>query len=111
MEDEKNKCISKIVHQFLGNRFSEKTEEKVQQWIIQGNDSKEKEQASLTFWNTLETEPNAMTYQILQKVNAQKDVSTRKRITIHYRKLWCISTVIIPFLMLAGGSYYFFQRE
>lgn len=111
MEDEKSKRISKIVYQFLKNRFSEKTEEKVQRWLIEDNDSKEKEQASLAFWNTLETEPNAATYQTLQRVNTKMDVSKKKFFTSHSRKLWRVAAVVIPFLILAGTIHYFSQKQ
>ncbi|MDD2437916.1 MAG: FecR domain-containing protein [Massilibacteroides sp.] len=111
MENEKNTRISKVIHQFLGNRFSEKTEEKVQRWLIEKDDSNEKEKASLAFWNTLEAEPNIMTYQSLKRVNAKTSFAKNKRSILFYRKLWRVAVVIIPFLMLAGGSYYLFQRE
>ena len=111
MEDDKNKRISKIIHQFLRDRFSEKTEEKVQRWLIEDSDSKEKEQASLLFWNTLKAEPNPATYRTLQRVNAKIDVSKRRVFTSPYRKLWRVAAVVIPFLILVGGIHYFSQKQ
>ncbi len=111
MENEKKTRISKIIRQFLGNRFSEETEKKVQRWLIEDSDSKEKEEASLAFWNALEAEPDTVSYQTLRKVNAKIGFSKDKLFVPHYYKLWRVAAVIIPFLMLAGGIYYFSQRE
>ena len=65
---EKNN-IAIIIKRFLSGRFPEKTEERVQRWIIADENTKEKEAASLEYWNELNTEINSDTYSALKRVN------------------------------------------
>lgn len=111
METEKNNRVSKIIRQFLGNRFSKETEEKVQRWIIEEGHSPEKEKASLEYWDTLDVKPDTATYQALKRVNQRTGFADRKTTIPLRRRLLRIAAVVIPALVLAGGIYYFSQQE
>lgn len=111
MESKDNNRVSKIIRLFLGNRFSKKTEEKVQRWIIEDGHIPEKEKASLEYWDTLDVKPDATTYQVLKRVNQRTGFADTKPAIPLHRRLLRIAAVVIPTLVLAGGIYHFSQRE
>lgn len=104
---EKNN-IAIIIKRFLSGRFPEKTEERVQRWIIADENTKEKEAASLEYWNELNTEINSDTYSALKRVN-QRIGYTKSQTTYipYHQKLLRIAAVLIPLFIMAGGYLYY----
>lgn len=112
METKKNNRTSKIIHQFLGNSFSKKTEEKVQRWIIEEGHSEEKEKASLEYWNELEVVPDTRTTrQAWKRVSQRVGFADKKPAIPLHRRFLRIAAIVVPVLVLAGGIYHFSQRE
>lgn len=68
MKTEKNNQISKTTKQYLNSRYTKETEEKVQQWLIDDENSKEKEKASLEYWDVLDVSCNSSTYKAFKRV-------------------------------------------
>lgn len=100
--------ITKIVKKFLAGRFPEKTEERVQRWLIKDNDLKQKEQASLEYWNALKAHVNEDTYQALERVNQKIGYigTDIVKVPLH-RKIARIAAVFIPLILIAGGYFYY----
>ncbi len=112
MKTDKNNQASKITKEYLENRYSAATEEKIQKWLIEDENSEEKEQASLEYWDALEPQLNPEAYEALKRVNEKAGVN--KIIPLHHRlhrRMMRIAAVIIPALFILGGVYYFSQRE
>lgn len=104
---EKNN-IAIIIKRFLSGRFPEKTEERVQRWIIADENTKEKEAASLEYWNELNTEINSDTYSALKQVNQRIGYTKSQTAYIPYhQKLLRIAAVLIPMFIMAGGYLYY----
>lgn len=103
---EKNK-ISIILKRFLSGRFSDKTEEKVQRWIIEDRNIEEKESASFEYWTELKNEVNSDTFLALERVNKKIGYTGQKRNIPLYKKLSRITAVIIPILLIVGGYLYY----
>ncbi len=95
-----------MVRLFLSNRFSQSTEEKVQRWLIQNSYTKEKEQASLEYWDELNAEPDAEAYRSLRRVNEQ----IKPKVIPFYRPLLRIAAVLVPALVVLG-SYLYYQHS
>ncbi len=108
METDKKSQVSKITKDYLQNRYSKNTEEDIQQWLIEDEYSAEKAQASLEYWDTLKTKPNAKTRQVLKRVNAR--IGILKTIPLR-RRLMRIAAVLIPAFILLGGIYYFSRQD
>jgi ferric-dicitrate binding protein FerR (iron transport regulator) len=108
METDKKSQASKITKDYLQNRYSKETEEDIQQWLIEDENSEEKEKASLEYWDTLAVKPNAKTYRVLKRVNAK--IGFIKIIPLH-RRLMRIAAVLIPAFILLGSIYYFSQQD
>lgn len=103
----KNK-ISLIITRFLSKRFSVDTEEKVQKWIIKDENTEEKEQASLEYWDELNPSADADTYSALQRVNERIGYSRKKAVKIPLcKKVRRIAAVLVPLLILAGSYLYY----
>lgn len=104
--------ISKIIKRFLSNRFPEKTEKRVQMWIIIDKNVKEKEEASLEYWNELKTEINSDTHFALERVNRKIGYTGRQMLTIlFYKRLLRVAAVLIPLFIMMGGYFYYSQHK
>lgn len=106
---EKNK-VSQIIKQFLENRFSADTEEKVQKWIIEDEKQEEKAQSSLEYWDSLDVEADQKTYAALERINKRLHPQNRKRIPLR-RQLLRVAAVLIPFVFVAGGYFYYSNSQ
>ncbi len=101
--------IVKITKKYLSGRFSPKTEEKVQRWLIKDENLKEKESASLEYWNSLNISPSSKTYSALDRVNKRIEKENKKPTKIPFhRQLSRIAAVLIP-LFIIGGGYLYYQ--
>jgi ferric-dicitrate binding protein FerR (iron transport regulator) len=100
--------VSRITKEYLGNRYSKPTEEKLQRWLIEETDSEEKEQASRAYWDTLTIQPDRATYKKLKQIRRKLGFSAT--IPLH-RKLMRVAALLIPVLLIIGGAFYFMQKE
>lgn len=108
---EKNN-LAIIIKRFLSGRFPKKTEERVQRWIIADKYTKEKEAASLEYWNELNTEINSDTYTALKRVNQRIGYTESQTAYIPFhQKLLRIAAVLIPLFIMASGYLYYTQNK
>lgn len=108
---EKNN-LAIIIKRFLSGRFPKKTEERVQRWIIADKYTKEKEAASLEYWNELNTEINSDTYSALKRVNQRIGYrESQTAYTPFHQKLLRIAAVLIPLFIMASGYLYYTQNK
>lgn len=98
--------IYRIIRKYLSDRFSSETEEKVQKWIIKDKDIKEKEQASLDYWNTLEQRTGTESREALARVNRRINYSGTGQFAF-YKKISRVAAILIPLFILAGGYLYY----
>ena len=125
---EKNKT-TKILDRYLSCRFSAEKERLVQQWIIKESNQKEKEQASLGYWDELDVRADDNTLQAYKRVeNKIADVTDRTlktsnrplyserqindydkksvKITL-YKTLSRVAAILIPLFFIVGGYHYY----
>ncbi len=80
---DKQTRISRLVRQFLGDRFSAPTEERVQRWLVEERDDEEKEAASLEFWESLAEAPASLSRRSWERVKMKAGITAgRKRPTL-----------------------------
>lgn len=101
------KNTSRIIREYLSNRFSPEMEERIQKWIIQENGSAEKEKASFEYWNELNIEANSDTYSALKRTN--KKIGYLK--TSFFSKTARIAAVLIPLFFIIGGYLYYTSNQ
>jgi ferric-dicitrate binding protein FerR (iron transport regulator) len=96
--EEKN-YIRKIIEQYLSDRYERQTEEKVQQWLIDGKHEEEKNQHVEAFWNSLPESTGIKTKDSLTRLKARLGMETT-----HSNRSWLrIAAVLLPFILLAGS--------
>jgi transmembrane sensor len=105
MDNKRNTRISKIINQFLGNRYSPGTEEKVQHWLLIDENLVEKEESSLAYWNTLTPKTDIATYRSLNRVRRKAGIAVYTQKTMVYRNLTRIAAVLLPLILLTGIFY------
>lgn len=106
MDKGKSARISKITSQFLSNRYSAATEEKIQKWLIEEKDSDEKEKSSLVYWNSLEVKADKATYRALKRARTKAGFTDNPKMIKMYRNLARVAAVLLPFILAAGIFYY-----
>lgn len=104
----KKNNISNIVKKYLIGRFSSKTEEKVQWWLIKDENTKDKESASLEYWDSLKVESTSKTHSALERVNQRIGYSQTHilKVPLH-KRLSRIAAVLIPLFIVVGGYLYY----
>lgn len=100
----------RIIKEYLSNRFSLSTEEKVQQWIIATEDDKDIEEASLEYFNAIRTSSDASTYKLLSRVNQKTGNTSHWRKLSLYRTFSRIAAVFLLLFAVSGGIYYYYSR-
>lgn len=101
------KNTSRIIREYLSNRFSPEMEERIQKWIIQENGSAEKEKASFEYWDELDIEANSDTYLALKRTN--RKIGYLK--TPFFSKTARIAAVLIPLFFIIGGYLYYTSNQ
>lgn len=101
------KNTSRIIREYLSNRFSPEMEERIQKWIIQENGSAEKEKASFEYWNELDIEANSDTYLALKRTN--RKIGYLK--TPFFSKTARIAAALIPLFFIIGGYLYYTSNQ
>ncbi len=106
---DKQTRIFRLVRQFLGNRFSASTEERVQKWLIEDRDDEEKNAASLEFWESLAEAPVSLSRHSWERVKAKTGISTVKKVGFMRRWVSIAATIAIPLMVVAGGLIYYVE--
>lgn len=111
MKTNKDSRTSRIINQFLRNRYSKETEEAIQKWLIEEKKSEEKEKTSLSYWNTLDIKPVKSTYNALNRVKAKIGIQNATIKILNYHYLLRIAAVLLPLFIIAGVYYYSNTRK
>lgn len=97
--------IAEIVKKYLSGRFAADTEEAVQRWIIKDKNAEEKAQASLAYWNSLESDPDDIS-SAYKRVKNKIDSRSVPKISLR-RRFTRIAAILFPLFLLAGGYFYY----
>lgn len=99
--------IQRIIKKYLSGRFSAKTEEKVQRWLIKDENAEDKKSVSLEYWDSLEVVSNSETYSGLERVNKRIGYSRGSKKIPPYKKIVRVAAIVIPIFILVGGYLYY----
>ena len=112
---DKNKT-TKILNKYLSGRLSAEKERLVQHWIIKESNQKEKEQASLGYWDELDVKADDSTFLAYKRVENKIDSVSERQIVETgnkpvkiplYKKLARVAAILIPLFIIAGGYHYY----
>ena len=116
---DKNKT-TKILDRYLSGRFSAEKERLVQQWIIKESNQKEKEQASIGYWDELDVRADDNTLSAYKRVEnkiANFNVPSLERHIANtgnepvkiplYKTLTRVAAILIPLFFIVGGYHYY----
>ena len=104
---DKQTRIGRLVRQFLGDRFSASTEQRVQRWLVEERDDEEKEAASLEFWESLAEAPASLSRRSWERVAAKAGIAAGKRAALVRRWVGIAAAIAIPLVALTGGLVYY----
>ncbi len=108
---EKNKYTGRIILQYLTNRHSQETEEKVRTWLLENKDDPKNEETSFLFWNNLKSGATGNTYQSLNRVRTRVNIPNPVTKTIFLPAWARIAAILLPILVVAGLFYYYSQSN
>jgi ferric-dicitrate binding protein FerR (iron transport regulator) len=97
--------IQRIIEQYLLGRYGRETEEKVQQWLIDGERETEKNRHLESFWDSLpeSSSPSVEAKESLKKLKARLGMD-KTPATIFSANPWVrIAAVLLPFIFLASS--------
>jgi transmembrane sensor len=111
MKTNKKTQISRVISQFLSDRYSVETERKVQEWLVEEENSEEKEMSSLEYWNKLVVKPDKTAYYALGRIKAKTGIQESSIHFFRVRQLLKIAAVLLPLFLIAGVYYYSINRQ
>lgn len=94
-----------LIHLFFENRYSKKLEDKVHNWLINPDNSEEKEKAMREQWDSLSNiEDSSSTIELekLKKKLGFPKEKERKRISYYLPR---VAAILLPIIILAGVYY------
>lgn len=92
----KNKYISRIINRYFKGRHSAETELKVQQWLLEKNNSEQKDEVLFDVWKDIKAKPNAEVYSSLGKVQQKLGMAKSRRLFLH-SPLFRVAVLLLPF--------------
>ena len=105
-----NSYISKLMRQYLKNRYTPGLEEKVQHWLIDDRHVCEKDSALHTYWDGITTNVDLETYKALARTQKRLGMDISRGNVISMRRKWLrVAAVLLP-LMIVGTGYWYFSR-
>lgn len=97
--------ISKLITRYFSKRHNADTEIKIQQWLIDGEHSAEKNEALSQIWEQIKGKADKNVYASLRAVNAKIGKTSSKSWFLK-NTLPRVAAVIVPFLVFAGVWVY-----
>ena len=112
---------TKILKKYLSGRYSKEKERLVQQWIINESNQKEKEEASIGYWDELDVKADSNTLSAYKRVeikianvnvpsvNVERQIADIDKTLIKmplYKILSRVAAILIPLFLIAGGYLY-----
>ncbi|MDR2918422.1 MAG: FecR domain-containing protein [Tannerella sp.] len=101
--------ISQIIQQFFDNRYTTKTEKKVQQWLVDDEYQEEKKQKLRAVWDHLDSTIDRAGYQALEQVKIKlgfPDIGKKYGKSLSLKFLLRVAVIFIPILIIAGTAYF-----
>lgn len=95
--------ISKLITRYFTRRHNADTETKIQQWLIDGEHSKLKDEALHELFEQIENKPNRAVYNSLKEVNEKLGIKSSRSWFIRYT-LPRVAAVMLP-LMVATSIF------
>lgn len=110
MKSDKNTDATEMLRLYLRDRYALETEEKVQQWLAENPATKELEQASKEYWDSINTGKDATTFDALKRVNAKIGIHSLAKKNV---RLKVLSRVAAVFILLVGisGIWFYLQHQ
>ena len=106
MKSDKYTDATEMLRLYLRDRYALETEEKVQQWLAKNPVTEEMEQASKEYWDSINTENDATTFEALKRVNAKIGIQLPKTKTVRLKVLSKVAAVFILLIGISGIWFY-----
>jgi len=97
--------ISKLITRYFSRRHNPDTEVKIQQWLINGENSTEKDETLSQIWKQIDPKADKNVYASLKEVNAKIEIKSTRNWFLKY-SLPRVAAVLIPLLVLTGVWIY-----
>lgn len=100
---DKSQYASKVIEQFFSRRYPSELEERVQKWLLGGDNADLRESALEGYWDKLEVKPSQDAYGSLKEVKKKLGLAAPARKMTLSRRMMRIAAVLVPALILVGG--------
>jgi ferric-dicitrate binding protein FerR (iron transport regulator) len=110
MNSDKRSWGAEILRLYFRNRYAPETEEKLQKWLAENQETKETEQISKEYWNSISPTNDEKTYSALSRVNKKIGFNSKGKKIVWLRTF---SRAAAIFILLIGisGIWLFLQHQ
>lgn len=96
------KQYHKLISRFFENRYSEKLENKIHAWLVNPENSEEKQKAMHRLWDSLDNQEDLSSKQEYEKITKKLGFNKKKRMSQHPYYWLRVAVVVLPLLLLIG---------
>lgn len=102
MDNIPTKQYYKLISQFFENRYSEKLEDKIHAWLVNPENSEEKQKAMHKLWDSLDDQDDLSSKQEYEKIVKQLGFNKKKRMSQRSYYWLRVAVVLLPLVILIG---------
>ncbi len=102
MNNVPTKQYYKLISRFFENRYSEKLENKIHAWLVNPENSEEKQKAMHRLWDSLDNQEDLSSKQEYEKITKKLGFNKKKRISQCPYYWLRVAVVFLPLLLLIG---------
>lgn len=102
MDNTPTKLYYKLISRFFENRYSEKLEDKIHAWLVNPDNSEEKQKAMHRLWDSLDNQEDLSSKQEYEKITKKLGFNKKKRISQRPYYWLRVAVVFLPLVLLIG---------
>ena len=102
MDNIPTKQYYKLISRFFENRYSEKLENKIHAWLVNPENSEEKQKAMHRLWDSLDNQEDLSSKQEYEKITKKLGFNKKKRMSQRPYYWLRVAVVFLPLVLLIG---------
>jgi ferric-dicitrate binding protein FerR (iron transport regulator) len=106
MKSDKKSWGAEMLRLYFRNRYAPETEEKVQKWLAEKPETKETEQISKKYWDSILPTNDTKTYSALSRVNKKIGFNSQEKKIVWFRGLTRAAAIFILLIGISGVWFY-----
>lgn len=111
MKEKRKSWKAEIIKLYFENRYSEQTEEKIQEWLVHNWENEEVEKEMKAQWEALSPTRHSSSLYVLRRVNARIGNLQARRRGVGLRRVVRVAAIFVMLMALSGVWLYLHNQK